>query len=189
MTGRAICRQSAEGGNWIVLNSWAMEQAEREESGDETCGVDASYGVSDGWVPHSYTDTNCKNGREYRYKIIVAYADGSYQVSNVKRGMWLKPVTLKSCKSTKRGTISLSWSKNAQADGYQVEYSYTNRTGTCMTMITAEQKIKGTEQIRMVRKGFVPGRTYRVRVRAYKIVNGKTYTSTRSAKGKVTVKK
>lgn len=77
-------------------------------------------------------------------------------------------------------TITVKWNKTENADGYETRYvtggdiKKANVTGTATSI-----KIKNLEK----------GKTYKVSVRAYKIIDGKRYNGSWSKVLKVKVKK
>lgn len=93
-------------------------------------------------------------------------------------------VRLMSAKSTKRRKLTLRWTKNKNADGYQIQYSTSAKfkKGAKTKNIKGVKKISKT--IPKVKKG-----TYYVRVRAYKKVSKKTFYSGWSNIKKAAVKK
>jgi hypothetical protein len=79
--------------------------------------------------------------------------------------------------------IRVAWSKNSQATGYQILYSSKSNFSTYGKVSVAK-----TETAKTITKSIVSGRTYYVKVRAFKKVGGKPYFGKFSAVKTVTAK-
>ena len=66
-------------------------------------------------------------------------------------------------------SMTVKWSKNSSAAGYQVKYV----TGTSTKTVT----VKGSSTISKVISGLTKGKIYKVYVRSYRTVSGITYYS------------
>lgn len=95
-----------------------------------------------------------------------------------------KAVTVKKTafsKAKKSGTnLILRWKKVSGATGYQIQYSTSSKFKTGKKV-----DVKGASKVAKTIKGLKSGKTYYVRVRAYKKVNGGTVYSAWSAKQKL----
>ena len=124
-----------------------------------------------------------KNGQKYVYKV-VAYYNGNQTVSsaysNVKTGYRLSTMKVSSLTNKKGKKLYVKWAKNSKSTGYQIEYV----TGKTTKKVSASVKSK-SKTISKLKKG----KTYYVRIRAYKKVSGTTYYGAWSGKKKVTIKK
>ena len=111
----------------------------------------------------SYTDKNAvTNGKKYQYKI-VAYDKTSESIaSSVKTIYRLSPTKPSSVKSKSSGKLSVSRSKNKSASGYQIRYSKSKNFSSCTTKSVSSSKTSATYS------GLSKGKTYYVRVKAYK---------------------
>ncbi|MGN1015092.1 MAG: fibronectin type III domain-containing protein [Butyricicoccus sp.] len=175
-----VCRQYADGKKWREISSMTFDPPQT------ATGVASEPEESSAYGPEQRRDTDCKNGQEYRYKVVYCCEDGTYLASKVAKGMWLEPPEWMECESTESGAITMQWTENPKADGYQVEYTYTvKRKGGGKVVYGWKEKTDRTSMT--LTKQIKPGRTYRVCVRAYKTVDGMTYSSTRSEKRKVTM--
>ena len=76
--------------------------------------------------------------------------------------------------------LYVKWAKNSKCTGYQIEYV----TGKTTKKVSASVKSK-SKTISKLKKG----KTYYVRIRAYKKVSGTTYYGAWSGKKKVKIKK
>lgn len=89
-------------------------------------------------------------------------------------------VIIKSAKNSGKKTITVKWNKVENADGYETRYvTGGNTKKSCVTGTATSIKIKNLEK----------GKTYKISVRAYKIIDGKRYNGNWSKILKVKVKK
>ncbi len=72
-------------------------------------------------------------------------------------------------KSPKSKTIKITWKKDAQADGYQIQYARNAKFTKNKKQVLIAKKTKGSRKIKRLAKG----RKYFVRIRAYKKIDGK----------------
>lgn len=92
-------------------------------------------------------------------------------------------VTVKTVKSSTSKTLKITWKKLSGVSGYQVCYS--TKSSFSGNTKKAVSKSKNTVTIKKLKAG----KTYYVKVRAYKTVNGKKSYGTWSKKYKIVVKK
>lgn len=137
----------------------------------------------------SWTDTTAsKNGTTYAYKI-KAYTKKNKknvytQYSNPGKVYNLKKPVICSLKSTASNKIKIKWSKNTKADGYEIQYS------TSKKFKNAKVKVfKGSAKVSKTITGLKGGKTFYVRIRAYKQVKGKKCCSSWSESGKIKIRK
>ncbi len=81
-----------------------------------------------------------------------------------------RKVALSSVKSTGKKSITVKWKKVPQATGYQVQWRKSSKFSSSLS-----KKVKGTSITSTKIKKLSSKKKYYVRVRAYKVVNGKTY--------------
>ncbi|MCD7887369.1 MAG: leucine-rich repeat protein [Clostridiales bacterium] len=131
----------------------------------------------------SYTDTavKSKNGTTYVYAVRAYFGStlGSYTDKTTVR---VTAVSVSSAKNSAKKTITVKWKKNAKASGYQLYISPTSdfSSGTKQVYYTGTSyKITGLTK----------GKTYYVKVRAYKTVSGTKYYSAWSSSKKVKISK
>ncbi|MCD8009274.1 MAG: leucine-rich repeat protein, partial [Lachnospiraceae bacterium] len=132
-----------------------------------------------------YTDTavKSKNGTTYIYAV-RAYSgssQGSYTGKTVVR---LTGVSISNLKNVKTKKITVKWSKNSKATGYQIQYSTSSSFSSKKTV-----KVKGYKNVSKTISSLTKGKKYYVRVRAYKTVSGTTYYSAWSSKKSVKISK
>lgn len=120
----------------------------------------------------SYTDVAVKNGTCYRYRLQAASGTNTSARSASGKLIYLTAPKLK--KLTKKSTTSLkvSYGKNKKADGYQIEYSrYASFENSLV------KKVNSPKTTAKLLTGLRKKEKYYVRVRAYKKVDKKTFTS------------
>ncbi len=110
------------------------------------------------------------------YRVVIHYNTGNKTNSFTKSKPVLKAKTAKK-------SINLSWKKVSGASGYQIQYSQKkNMKGAKKKTVNGSKKTKATI------KKLKSKKTYYVRIRAYKKVNGKTQYSKWSSKKTVKTK-
>ena len=128
----------------------------------------------------SYVFKGLKTGRKY-YVRVCAYktVDGKKVVGSPSSVKSVKPVPAKQTSfKVKAGTkkFTASWKKVSGACGYKVYYSTKKSSGF------KYKTVKGNSKVKYTVKNLKKGKTYYVKSRAYRVVNGKKvygpYTST-----------
>ena len=118
----------------------------------------------------TYTDKTAKGGAQYTYKIRAIRGD-EYKDSNVATVSMMKFSDRSKIKTTpakKAVTVKIA-KKVKYADGYEVRYS-TNKK--FKKKLTSKKTAKATAKKVKIKK-LKSGKTYYVKMRAYKIINGK----------------
>ncbi|MBQ0018764.1 MAG: leucine-rich repeat domain-containing protein [Clostridiales bacterium] len=92
-----------------------------------------------------------------------------------------KPVLTSGTKNIARKKIVVKWKKNSTCTGYQVKYV----TGSTTKTVKVTSKSTLSKTLKKLKKG----KTYKVYVRCYKTIDGKTYYSAYSTAKSVKVKK
>lgn len=133
----------------------------------------------------NYTYKLKKTAKAYRYyKLEIKDNKGAdcTQLSGLTlkgKTVTVKKTSISSAKRT--GTkLKLKWKKVSGASGYQIQYSRSPKFKSAVKV-----KVKGASKRSKTISKLKKGRTYYVRVRAYKTVNGGTVYSSWSAKRKV----
>lgn len=93
-------------------------------------------------------------------------------------------ITLLSAKSKAKGKMTVTW-KSGACSGYQIAYSRSKSFPTAKTQLAGI----GGKVSKKTLNGLAKGKTYYVRVRAYKTVKGKTCYGVWSAAKRVKIKK
>ncbi len=130
----------------------------------------------------SWTDKAVGNGNRYTYRVIAISTDEKSKVSNSLALYYLTKPTPKV--SAKAAGILVKWNKNASANGYQVQFA----TNKGFTKNKKTVTVKKAKTVSTTWKKGTKGKTYYVRVRTYKTVNGKKYYSIWSVVKKVKAK-
>lgn len=133
-----------------------------------------------------YEDTDVANGEGYGY-IMRSYVDESQSENSVPEyTCFLNKVNVKSVKGNASKKLTVKWSINDRASGYQIRLS-TTKSFTKTTTETAKiaSKTKSTKTIGRL-KG---GKKYFVQVRAYRSYNGEIYYSEWSGSKSLKVKR
>ncbi len=86
-------------------------------------------------------------------------------------------------RSAESGKIQVKWEKQS-CGGYEIAYSRHNNFSTVAKRVT----VTGSASISKTVTGFTSGKTYYIKMRAYKTVNGQKYYSAYSQKFSVTVR-
>lgn len=97
-----------------------------------------------------------------------------YKVSDFPNGFWLsvnstdyvKDTTIKSAKNIAGKKAAISYKKSVEAEGYQIQYA-TKKNFSGKKTVT-------TKKTNATLKSLKKGKTYYVRVRAYRTLDGKT---------------
>lgn len=123
----------------------------------------------------SYIDKNLKTGTTYRY-IIKTYqiTDGEKYYSNNSEEYIIStnPSTPNISVKADNKKLTLSWNKVTGANGYQI-YLSDKKDGSYDMIKT----INNSQTLSYTKKGLISGKTYYVKIRAYRIEGGKKYYS------------
>ena len=82
------------------------------------------------------------------------------------------PVAVRKIVNKAEKSMALQWTRNAKADGYQIQYSTTSGFSKSKKIL-----LSGNETVKYTIAGLTAKKTYYVRVRAYKTVKGTKYPS------------
>ena len=137
----------------------------------------------------SYVDTKAENGTLYKYKVF-AYRkiDGGIcksSASSVKTIVRLKGVSVSSVKSSASKKLKVTWAKDTNATGYEIQYSTSSSFAAANTKSVT---VKSNKTVTKTLSGLISKKKYYVRVRTYKTVDGTTYRSAWSSKISMIVK-
>ena len=135
-----------------------------------------------------YLDTSTSNGKKYSYRIVAYTVENGNIISGDKSTAAviyrLKRPTSVTVKNTASSKMTVKWTRNTVATGYQIQYSL-KKTFETKETITVKKNTTVSKVINKLKKG----KTYYVRVRAYKTVSGKTYYSAWSTKKSMKISK
>ena len=139
-------------------------------------------------VASKYYTVTYKNNKYTGYATVIVKGKGSYAKYAGKASFLIRPKQMRkpSVKSTGRKTLDVSWVRDVQATKYIVQYSQNYKfQGRSTRSVTINKKTIGKTTL----KGLTSGRYYYVRVRSYKVANGKNiYAPSWSQVVKVKVK-
>ena len=159
-----------------VVNSSTLKVTWKKVSGANKYYVFRSTKKASGYkkvatvTTNAYTSKGLKANTAYYYKITAQNANSNYgsRYSSVCAATTKLAKPAKVSKSSVINTSAkISWSKVSGAKGYQL-YRSTSKNGTY-------SKVKTTSSTSFTNKKLTPNKTYYYKVRAYKIVNGKTF--------------
>ena len=134
----------------------------------------------------TFTDTAANtNGTKYTYKIVAKASTGNSTLSKSLAAYRVASPAVKTLKNSASKKMTVSWGKNAKANGYQIQYSTSSKfkSGNKTANITKA----GT--VSKVIGSLAKGKTYYVRIRTYKTVGKTKYWSSWSAAKKVKISK
>ena len=123
-------------------------------------------------VANKYYTVTYKNNKNTGYATVIVKGKGKFAKYAGKATFTIKPKQMRkpSVKSTAKKTLAVGWVRDAQATKYVVQYSQSSKfTGKTTKSVTiSKNTIRSTTL-----KGLTSGKYYYVRVRSYKVANGK----------------
>lgn len=139
-------------------------------------------------VANKYYTVTYKNNKNTGYATVIVKGKGKFAKYAGKSSFTIRPKQMRkpSVKSTGKKTLAVGWVRDAQATKYVVQYSQNNKfRGKTTKSVTINKNTIGKTTL----KGLASGRYYYVRVRSYKVANGKNiYAPSWSQVVKVRVK-
>ena len=115
-----------------------------------------------------WKDTSVKSAKNYEY-MVVAYSGASLSADGTIDGCEiLKSPTVKKISRISATKISAQWTQNTSASGYQIQYSGSRLFNGRKTLT-----IYGNQITAKTMSGLSKNKTYYVRIRAFRMVNGK----------------
>ena len=135
-------------------------------------------------VSSKYYTVSYKNNKNVGNASVTVTGKGKYKACSGKASfkIILKPGNISELKAGKK-SASVKWSKISGAAGYQLQYSTSKKFSKSKTV-----KISGTAKNKQTIKSLSSQKTYYVRIRAYKMVNGKKWYGAWSKSKKCCVK-
>ncbi|MCD8021821.1 MAG: InlB B-repeat-containing protein, partial [Lachnospiraceae bacterium] len=132
-----------------------------------------------------YEDTAVQNtnGTVYKYKVL-SYSGSTKGTGTAKTTVRLTGSALKTVTNSALGKAKVKWTAVSDVTGYQIQYSTSSSFSSYKT-----KKVSGETSVSKTLSSLTQGKTYYVRIRTYKVVNGKTYYSAWSSKLKVKITK
>ena len=134
----------------------------------------------------SYTDTGVKtkNGTTYTYKV-CAYNGSTLGSFTAKKIVRLMGTTISSVANSKSKSLTVKWTKDAKATGYQIQYSTSSSFASGNKTVTVSSNATVSKTISSLTKG----KKYYVRIRTYKTISGVKYYSGWSTNKSVSISK
>ena len=134
----------------------------------------------------AFTDTKANtNGTKYVYKLVAKASTGDSTLSKTRGIYRVSRSAVTSVKNSASRKMTVKWGKNPKASGYQVQYSTSKTFAGGNKIVSAA----GTSTVSKVIASLTRGKTYYVRVRAYKTVNNVKFFSAWSAAKSVKITK
>ena len=134
----------------------------------------------------TFTDTKANtNGARYVYKLVAKASTGDSTLSKTRGIYRVSRSAVTSVKNSASRKMTVKWGKNPKASGYQVQYSTSKTFAGGNKIVSAA----GTSTVSKVIASLTRGKTYYVRVRAYKTVNNVKFFSAWSAAKSVKITK
>ncbi|MBQ8134655.1 MAG: type I pullulanase [Clostridia bacterium] len=131
-----------------------------------------------------YTVTYTNNKKPGKATVKIT-GKGNYS-GTITKTFTIKPkkATLKTATSPKTKKLKVTWTKDTTVTGYQIQYSTSStfKSGNKTKLITKNSTTSATLS------GLTKGKTYYVRIREYKTINGTKSFGAYSAKKKVKIK-
>lgn len=120
----------------------------------------------------SYYDKKAANGKNYVYAV-RAYKEDSVSLYSAGKSIYrLSPPKVKSWRRKSSTKMTLKWSVNSQAGGYEIQYAR-NRLFLGRKTVTVKSKNTTSKTLSKLAKK----KTYYARIRAYRVLDGKKYYS------------
>jgi hypothetical protein len=177
----SISRSNSSSG---VTLSWNKIAGSKGYSIDKKTGSGSWKTAVQKTTSLSWTDKNVSNGTQYTYRV-RAYNGSSYSAYSTSVAMVrLTTPSVTALSNSSKKTMKVTWAKNSKATGYEIQYATSSRFSSAKKVKVTSYKTT-TKNISSLTKG----KKYYVRVRSYKVVNGKTYYSVWSSAKSVTIKK
>lgn len=168
--------------SWVTTKPATTTQTGIEERTCTDCGAIETRTINKVPTPignGNNTQTG-SNGSAGSNTSVTPGTNANIQSSTPSKSI-LQKIILKSVKAGGKGKIVVKWKKSTAAKGYQLQYS-TNKK-------FISKKTKTTNKTSMTIKKLKKKKTYYIRVRAYKIVNGKKSYGKWSSVKKIKMKK
>ncbi len=145
--------------------------------------------IFEGWYTDFYGGTKITTSTIF-YENCTVYAHWSderqsYDSAGTDEKVSVEKVKLESVKSPSKGKMKVSWEWYVSGDGYQIAYSKNRKFPSGKTAIKNVNCVYSSKTISKLSKG----KTYYVKVRAYKKAGGKKYYGAWSKVKKVKIKK
>ena len=133
----------------------------------------------------TYTDAKANtNGTKYTYKIVAKASTGNSKLSKSVSVLRVAVPTFSSVKNNEVKKAVVTWKKNDKASGYEIQYGLKSNFSDAKTV-----NVTGAKTVSRTLTGLSQGKTYYVRIRAYRKSGTLTSRSAWSAKKTVKITK
>lgn len=125
---------------------------------------------------NTFVDKKAKNGNVYQYRVTAYKSNKKLIASNPVTFACVNNVSITGLANPSAKNVTLKWKKSSKITGYQIQYSTSSNFAKCKTVKVNKN---------LTQKKFTKlqkGKTYYVRIRAYKKSGGKKYYSSWSKK-------
>ena len=125
---------------------------------------------------NTFVDKKAKNGNVYQYRVTAYKSNKKLIASNPVTFACVNNVSITGLANPSAKNVTLKWKKSSKITGYQIQYSTSSNFAKCKTVKVNKN---------LTQKKFTKlqkGKTYYVRIRAYKKSGGKMYYSSWSKK-------
>ena len=134
----------------------------------------------------TYKDTTANtNGKKYRFYIYATAGTGMSTLSKSRATYRLTKPAVSSVTNSAASKMTVKWGKNSTATGYSIQYSLSSSFDGGNKTVTAA----GASTVSKVIASLTRGKTYYVRIRTYKTVDGVKFWSAWSAAKSVKISK
>ncbi len=120
-----------------------------------------------------WTNTTVSEGHLYNYKVRAIAADGQTSTAEPASIYHLLPVKSFTAKRVSRKKIKVRWGVNKKSTGYELQYSFTKNFTKNVTKLSLKKYSMRGKYVTNINKA----KTYYVRIRSYKKVDGKKHYS------------
>lgn len=129
----------------------------------------------------SVTDKTAKNGKTYYYTVKAYNGSSVSSFVTTKKIVRLTTPVISNVVNHAKRKVTVKWSKNTSASGYQIKYVTGSTTKT--------KTVSGKKTVKKVLTNLVRKKSYKIYVRSYTTVSGTKYYSAWSKKKTVKVLK
>ena len=134
----------------------------------------------------TFTDAKANtNGTKYVYKVVAKASTGDSTLSKSRTVYRVARPAISSAANSAASRMTVKWGKNANATGYEIQYSTSKTFASGNKTVTAA----GASTVSKVITGLTKEKTYYVRIRSFKTVTSTKYRSAWSTVKSVKIQK
>lgn len=136
-------------------------------------------------IPNNYYTVKYSNNKKPgKAKVTVNFSGVFFGSKSASFIITPKTPTLNKPKSKAKKQMTLSWKKDGNVSGYELQYSTSSKFSKKKTKTVKLSKSSKSKTIKKLKSG----KKYYVRIRSYKTIDGKKYYSSYSAKKNIKIK-